>query len=174
MKSRNLLRTGLASLSLLASVGVASLIAWSAYAAQLPSVPPGFLPLGMSMNQLMVAVVDDAAHGVWDGANKTVPLTAREWLAVEEHTFELQAAATLTSLGGTGAADRGWVTSPAFQQWARKLNDSAIAARRAVTAKNQPALRTAGNTLVEVCEGCHKEFKPDVPTEGILHVPHYN
>jgi hypothetical protein len=44
--------------------------------------------------------------------------------------------------------------------------------KRAVDAKNQMALRSAGDALVEVCEGCHKQFKPDVPTEGILHVPH--
>jgi CRP/FNR family cyclic AMP-dependent transcriptional regulator len=36
------------------------------------------------------------------------------------------------------------------------------------------ALRSAGDTLVDVCEGCHEEFKPDLPTEGILHVPHSN
>jgi cytochrome c556 len=84
------------------------------------------------------------------------------------NTFQLQAAATLVSIGGTGAADRGWVTSPAFQEWARKLSDQAVSARSAVTAKNQMALRTAGDTLVDTCNACHKQFKPDVPTEGIF------
>jgi hypothetical protein len=23
------------------------------------------------------------------------------------------------------------------------------------------------------CEGCHDAFKPDLPTEGIMHVPHH-
>ena len=46
----------------LASVGLASLVGWSPSLAQ--AVPPVFLPLQMSMNRLMVAVVDDAAHGI--------------------------------------------------------------------------------------------------------------
>jgi hypothetical protein len=27
----------------------------------------------------------------------------------------------------------------------------------------------ANGQVVESCEGCHKEFKPDLPTEGIVH-----
>ena len=152
----------------LASVGLASLVGWSANAAQSGAAPPVFLPLGMSINQLMVAVVDDAAHGIWEGGNKKVPLSADEWVEIQMNTFQLQAAATLVSIGGTGAADRGWVTTPAFQGMARKLSDQAVVARRAVTAKNQAALRTAGDTLVDTCNECHKQFKPDVPTEGII------
>ena len=46
----------------LASVGLASVVEWSPSLAR--AVPPVFLPLQMSLNQLMVAVVDDAAHGI--------------------------------------------------------------------------------------------------------------
>jgi hypothetical protein len=122
----------------------------------------------MSMNRLMVAVVDDAAHGIWAGGNKTGKLSALEWVEVEMNTYQLQAAATLVSMGGTGTADHGWVAAPAFQEWSRKLNEAGISARSAVTAKNQMALRIAGDKLVDTCNACHKEFKPDVPTEGIL------
>ena len=115
------------------------------------------------MNRLMVAVVDDAAHGIWAGGNKTGKLSATEWVEVEMNTYQLQAAATLVSMGGTGAADHGWVTAPAFQEWSRKLNEAGISARSAVTAKNQVALRVAGDKLVETCNACHKEFKPNLP-----------
>ena len=50
-----------AALSLV-SVGLASLVGRSPSLAQ--AVPPTFLPLQMSLNRLMVAVVDDAAHGI--------------------------------------------------------------------------------------------------------------
>jgi hypothetical protein len=30
------------------------------------------------------------------------------------------------------------------------------------------ALRSAGDTLVDVCNDCHDVFKPGIPTEGIL------
>jgi hypothetical protein len=150
----------------LASVGLASLVGWNPSLAQ--AVPPVLLPLQMSLNRLMVAVVDDAAHGIWAGGNKNEPLNDLEWVEIEMNTYQLQAAATLVSIGGTGPADRGWVTSPAFQERARKLGDMAVSARSAVTAKNQVALRTAGDTLVDVCNDCHTVFKPDVPTEGIF------
>ena len=148
----------------LAAVGLAFLVGWSA--AQ--SVPPVFLPLQMSINRLMVAVVDDAAHGIWAGGNKNEPLDDLEWVEIEMNTYQLQAAATLVSIGGTGPADRGWVTSPGFQERARKLNDLAVTARSAATAKNKMALRAAGDTLVDVCNDCHDVFKPGIPTEGIL------
>jgi hypothetical protein len=157
----------IAALSL-AGVGLASLVGWSANAAQPGAAPPVSIPLGMSMNRLMVAVVDDAAHGIWAGGNKTGKLSALEWVEVEMNTYQLQAAATLVSMGGTGTADHGWVAAPAFQEWSRKLNEAGISARSAVTAKNQMALRIAGDKLVDTCNACHKEFKPDVPTEGIL------
>ena len=60
------------------------------------------------------------------------------------NTFQLQAAASLTSIGGTGQADRGWADSPEFQDWTRKLNDQAVVARSAVDAKDAKALRAAG------------------------------
>jgi hypothetical protein len=155
----------LLSVSVLGALGM---IGWHANAQEREVFPPAFLPLGMSMNRLMVAVVDDAAHGIWAGGNKNTPLSGDEWVEIEMNTFQLQAAATLVSIGGTGPADRGWVTSPAFQEKARKLSDLAVSARAAVAAKDQMALRTSGDTLVDVCNDCHNVFKPGIPTEGIL------
>jgi hypothetical protein len=51
----------------------------------------GALPLAMSMNRHMVAVVDDAAHGIWAGGNKNMPLSAEEWIEIEMDTYQLQA-----------------------------------------------------------------------------------
>ena len=153
-----------------ASVSALSVIGWSESAAQQGAQPP-FLPLSISINALMVTMVDDVAHNIWEAGNKGTALTGRQWQDVNEHSYQLQAAATLVSLGGTGQADRGWVTSPA-QEWASKLRDAGVTVKRAVDAKNQMALRSAGDALVDVCEGCHKLFKPNVPTEGILHIPH--
>src|SRR5580704_18431580 len=113
----------LLSVSVLGALGM---IGWHANAQQREVFPPAFLPLGMSMNRLMVAVVDDAAHGIWAGGNKDTALSGDEWVEIEMNTFQLQAAATLVSIGGTGPADRGWVTSPAFQEKARKLSDVAV------------------------------------------------
>jgi hypothetical protein len=47
----------------------------------------------MSLNRLMVAVVNDAAHGIWAGGNKDMPLSSDEWVEIEMNTYQLQAAA---------------------------------------------------------------------------------
>jgi hypothetical protein len=158
--------------SLMAVAAGLSLLGWAVHAAQPSAGQPAFLAPSISINALMVTMIDDVAHDIWEGGNKAAPLTGQEWRVVEEHAYQLQAAATLTSLGGTGQADRGWAVSPAWQDWSRKLRDSGLAVKRAVDSKNQMALRSAGDALTAVCEGCHKQFKPDVPTEGILHVGH--
>jgi hypothetical protein len=49
------------------------------------------------------------------------------------------------------------------------MSDAGVAAMNAAKSKNFNALVAANGQLVESCVGCHKEFKPDLPTEGILH-----
>ena len=44
-----------------------------------------------------------------------------------------------------------------------------MAALRAGETKNKEALVAANGQLVETCEGCHKQFKPALPSEGIMH-----
>ena len=140
------------------------MIGWHANAQQSGFIPPVFLPLGMSMNRLMVAVVDDAAHGIWAGGNKDMPLSRHESVEIEMNTFQLQAAATLVlSIGATGPSGPRLGNFPAFQEKARKLSDLAVTARTAVAAKNQMALRTAGDTLVDVCNDCHDVFNRASP-----------
>ena len=155
-------------------LGAIVAIGWSAHAS--PKIAPkgAYLPLNMSINQVMVAVVDDAAHMIWEGGNTQKPLTKGQWQTIELHTYQLQAAATLISMGGTGKSDAGWTASPGFQEYVRKLRDMAVTTRHAVDTKDQKALRADGDALVTVCEGCHKQYKPEAPTEGIYHKPYYD
>jgi hypothetical protein len=85
---------------------------------------------------------------------------------------QLRALATLISRGGTGEYDHSWVSTPAWQEWAGKLRDVGVAVKAAADSKDKMALWREGNNLVNVCEGCHKQFKPALPTEGILHKGH--
>ena len=56
---------------------------------------------------------------------------------------------------------------------AEKMGEAALAANAAAKQKNLEALVAANSALVESCESCHKAFKPDLPTEGIVHqTPH--
>lgn len=133
---------------------------------------PEFIPVATSINAMMVALVDHAAHEIWE-AGSAQTLTGRDWQAVEQHAIQLIATGTLVSLGGTGVADQGWVMAPAWQEWTQRMTDGAIAALAAVEDSDQDALNDAGGMIVESCAGCHEVFKPESPTEGIMHIPHY-
>ena len=131
-----------------------------------------YIPVPTSINALMVALVDHSAHKIWEaGAAET--MTRRDWQVAEQHAIQLVASGTLVSLGGTGVADKSWVKAPAWQEWSRSMTDAALAALTAVQNVDQDALNGAGRRIIEACEGCHQAFKPDLPTEGLFHVPHY-
>jgi hypothetical protein len=132
----------------------------------------GLVPLQTSINALMVALVDHAAHEIWEaGSAKT--LTGRDWQTVEQHAIQLVASGTLISLAGTGPRDESWVATPAWQDYAKKLTEGGLATLDAAKKADQRALHAAGEGIIDTCFGCHEMFKPDAPTEGLLHVPHY-
>lgn len=138
-----------------------------AEAAPAPRVPPA-----ISINAMMVALVDHSAHAIWDAA-ATPPATDHDWQQLEYHAMQTAAAGTLIATGGTGPADPGWVQLPAWREWSQQLTDDGVAAIAAVREKDVATLSTIGDRLLETCEACHKEFKPDVPTEGLVHEPLY-
>jgi hypothetical protein len=168
MKSRFLRYAILASVVPALALGTTALLSWRVNAA----AGATHVPVPISANAVMVSLVDQAAHEIWDGGNQVRDLTDREWLLIDLHSQQLAAAASVVSLGGTGPADSGWATAPAWQEWSRRMASAAMLANAAAVARDKGALRTAGDALVETCESCHQIFKPDVPSEGIMHVPH--
>jgi hypothetical protein len=135
---------------------------------QAPAVPPV-----VSVNALMVALVDHASHELWNVEKEgRAPKNDAEWGEIEHHAAQLAGSGTLIALGGTGKADPGWAQLPGWKNDSQRLNDAGLAALSAARAKNFEALVRANGQLVEVCESCHKQFKPELPTEGIVH-PHY-
>jgi hypothetical protein len=137
--------------------------------AQLPAAPA--VPVNVSINAIMVDLLDHASHEIWDatGDPKKAPKSDADWGELEHHATQIAASGTLIMLGGTGKADQGWIQQIPWRKYSQELADEGAAARDAVRARDLAALSTAGDQLVTTCEGCHKEFKPDVPTEGIIH-----
>ena len=124
----------------------------------------------VSINAVMVALVDHAGHQLWNvEVEGKAPKTDADWENVEEHAVQLAAAGPAITVGGTGPTDAVWVKSASWDIYAQKMSDAGVAAMNAAKSKNFNALVTANGQLVESCVGCHKEFKPDLPTEGILH-----
>jgi cytochrome c556 len=129
------------------------------------------VPVKVSINAIMVDLVDHASHEIWDatGDPKDAPKNNADWAELEHHATQLASAGSLIMLGGTGKADMGWVQQTPWKQYSQALADAGAAARDAVRARNLQALSQAGDQLVNTCESCHKEFKPEAPTEGIVH-----
>ena len=171
MKSLNRLTEGVRTLCLAAAL-VAFTIVPGAVADEPTATDREFIEMQTSINAIMVAMVDWAAHEIWE-AGYAETLTGRNWLTTKQYATELLAAGTLVSLGGTGRADRVWVVQDRWQMWTGRMIDDTKDILEAIEAQDQAMLLSAGEKLVLTCEGCHEDFKPTSPTEGILHVPHH-
>ncbi len=163
-----LLRTSgpvaLASALLLAACNQAPEAAKPAAAASATAAPA--IKPAISFNVLMVKFVDQAADSVWTAAVEP-PKTDADWEQVEYHATQLAVTGTLLRVGGTGPKDMEWTTSPGWASFTDKMTDGALAAVQAAKAKDVAALQKAGDDIVLNCEGCHREFKLDLPTEGL-------
>ena len=125
----------------------------------------------VSINAEMVRILDHAGHQLWNAEKKGVaPKTEADWENIVEHATQIAAAGALIRLEGTGPNDRMFVQQPDWQKFGTAVSDAGLAALKAAEAKNQVALVAANGQLVEACEGCHKRFKPALPSEGINHV----
>jgi cytochrome c556 len=134
-----------------------------------PAAPATARP-EVSINAVMVALVDHAAHNLWNVEKEgKAPKSDAEWEVVQEHAIQVAAAGPAITVGGTGPSDAVWVKSPSWRAHAQRMSDAGVAALNAAKSKNLDALVAANGQLVETCESCHKEFKPDLPTEGIVH-----
>lgn len=160
----------------LASIAVATLaigVTGVTLAAEPTSTDREFIEMQTSINAMMVAMVDWSAHELWEMAYAD-SIDDRNWLTVKQYAIELLASGTLVSLGGTGRADRAWAADELWQEWTASMIEESKEAIRAIDARDQDRLRASGEKLLEICEGCHADFKPNLPTEGIMHVPHHD
>lgn len=134
------------------------------------------VPMPVSINALMVTLIDHSAHYVWDYGSlaEERDLSDEEWLIVEYYGVQLGASGPLITLGGTGALDDTWSTIPEWIRYSNDLSDAAVLAIQSAATKDRELLSAAGSLLVDSCEGCHDHFKPELPTEGFIHNPEYD
>ena len=124
----------------------------------------------VSINAEMVRVVDHAAHRLWDAEKEGMaPKTDADWETLEEHATQIAAAGALIRLEGTGPNDRTYVQQVDWQKWAEEVSNAGLTAFTAAEGRTLQALVAANGRLVDACEGCHKRFKPAIPSEGITH-----
>jgi hypothetical protein len=128
----------------------------------------------VSINALMVTLVDHSAHYIWDYGNLDQQFGDEEWQGVEYSAILLAASGPLIAMGGNGLLDAAWADSPAWDEYAQAMSNAAETALNAARIQDIELLISAGNALVDSCEGCHRSFKPELPSEGILHDPQYD
>jgi hypothetical protein len=131
------------------------------------------LPLAVSLNETMVALVDFAADGVWRPAASETPLTDTQWALIDQNAVNLIAAASLITMKGQGVNDEVWIVNPDWRRWSLEMQATAAQVRSAVTTRDQERLRLAGDRLVEICQTCHQAFKPGLPSMGVTRFPVY-
>jgi len=130
-----------------------------------PSVKPV-----LSVNEVMVKMMDNAAHVVWDVEKPgCAPKNDADWVEVEDHALQLAATANLIQMGGTGPSDQTWSEQAGWKKDTQDMIAAALAVREAAGKRDMNVLVEANGRLTQTCESCHKAFKPDSPTEGITH-----
>ncbi len=140
----------------------------AATAAPAPGAP--VVKLAVSLNAAMVRIVDHAAHDLWEiEQTGKQPKTEDDWEDVEHHATQVLASGATIRLEGTGVHDREWVTDEKWQAAAKAMTDAGVAALKAAEARDFDGVVAANGQLAESCESCHTQFKPSLPSEGILH-----
>ena len=130
------------------------------------------ISLPISINEVMVALVDHASEPVWLDAYEP-PKTDQGWLETRYNAYQVVIAGKLIQLPGIGPNDRDWVSDPDWRAKANEMSSAGIEALRAADAKDVAALNAAGDRLVASCEACHAKFKPGLTSMGVYKSPKY-
>jgi hypothetical protein len=123
----------------------------------------GFQPV-VSLNQVMVDVINEHAHSIWDiDIPGREPKTDEDWAALRHAGVTLAAAGSIAILGGSGPNDDRWLTMPDWQSMSQAMTDKGLQALVAAERRNVDALRTAGNELLLTCIQCHNAYRLAIP-----------
>lgn len=136
-------------------------------AAEAPAETEATLQLPVSHNELMVALVNHAADPIWVASWRN-PQTDADWRELERLSYQLRIAGSLLEIPGTGPMDAQWAADEGWREWSKKLGESGDLALEAAQSRDLDLVQTAGDRIVEACEGCHLDYKPDLPTGGLF------
>lgn len=150
----------------------ASPTATASIAAAPAEKPTPALALPVSINAVMVALVDHASEPLWLDAYRA-PKTTDGWHEAEYNAYQMAVSGKLIQVAGTGPNDSQWVVDPQWRKFADEMSMAGMDALGASQSKNVDALNKAGDRLVAACEDCHKKFKPDLTSMGLYKSPNY-
>lgn len=122
--------------------------------------------LPISINEVMASLINHSADPIWIAAWRN-PQNDEDWRELEHLARQLQVGGALLTIPGTGPADRTWTDNAEWRAYAEQLSNSAARAVNAARAKDVGLISRAGDEIVDICESCHIDFKPAIPTMNI-------
>jgi len=122
--------------------------------------------LPISINEVMASLINHSADPIWVAAWRN-PETDSDWRELEHLARQLQVGGALLTIPGTGPVDSQWTDRPGWQAYSEELSAVAGRAVNAARSRDVELISRAGDEIVEVCEGCHIDFKPGLPTMNI-------
>ncbi|TIX52003.1 hypothetical protein [Alteraurantiacibacter aquimixticola] len=131
----------------------------------------GLQSLPVSINASMVGIIDQSADFIWAVGNGDMPRDDHDWDQVRGAVYDMILGGQIIKVPGTGEFDEQWANNFDWRQHSDELTQIGQDALPLVEARSEDveAWRAIGDRLVENCLACHELFKPDVPTQGILH-----
>jgi hypothetical protein len=130
----------------------------------------GDLTLPVSLNAAMVGMIDPSADYLFAVGNGDMPRNENDWHLVSSSAYEIMLGGAVIQIPGTGEFDHGWVENP---DWIRLSGELTVIGEDAVKlaeakSSDVAAWRAVSDRLIENCLACHKAFKPEIPSDGIL------
>jgi hypothetical protein len=122
--------------------------------------------LPVSINEVMASLINHSADPIWIAAWRN-PQSERDWRELEHLARQLQLGGSLLTIPGTGPVDEEWTSRQGWQQYSMDLSVAAGRAVNAARSRDVELIARAGDEIVDICEGCHIDFKPDLPTMNI-------
>ncbi len=125
----------------------------------------------VSINATMVGLIDHSADYIWAVGNGDMPRDDHDWDLVRSSVYDMILGGAVIQVAGPGEHDAQWVTEENWQQWSVELTQIGQDALPLAEAKSADveAWRAIGDRLIDNCLQCHEAFKPDIPTQGVLH-----
>ncbi len=122
--------------------------------------------LPISINEVMASLINHSADPIWIAAWRN-PQTDSDWRELEHLSRQLQVGGALLTIPGTGPVDMQWTGREEWGEYSLALSAAAGRAVNAARSRDVELIGRAGDEIVEICESCHIDFKPDLPTMNI-------
>ena len=157
-------------------------------AAATPTAEAGPIQLTAGIQDIMKDMIDPAADFLWEsvsttetaaGVEEKQPRSDEEWAEVRKQALIIAESANLILLPGRHVAREGKVLDDhgtpgnltaeqaeqaiaadraSYEGFGRALHDVGVAFLKAAEERSPQAILDAGETMDEVCEGCHLKF----------------